>query len=152
MTDNQRVLDIEQKLFSSFQSHFNKSIHALRKMKRNITKKELVSLIEINNTIRELQCKLLDLNYSFINKNNYRISKLNNLSKEDLEAIKENDDNEELIKKFLPMMMLYKLHQDGVDITELEIEKEIDKDNKEEGLDYNVKQPVDVDYNIEDVD
>ena len=148
MTDNQRVLDIEQKLFSSFQSHFNKSIHALRKMKRNITKKELVSLIEINNTIRELQCKLLDLNYSFINKNNYRISKLNNLSKEDLEAIKENDDNEELIKKFLPMMMLYKLHQDGVDITELEIEE----DNKEEVLDYNVKQPVDVDYNIEDVD
>ena len=148
MTDNQRVLDIEQKLFSSFQSHFNKSIHALRKMKRNITKKELVSLIEINNSIRELQCKLLDLNYSFINKNNYRIHKLNNLSKEDLEAIKENDANEELIKKFLPMMMLYKLHQDGVDITELEI----GENNKEEVLDYNLKQPFDINYNIEDVD
>ena len=148
MTDNQRVLDIEQKLFSSFQSHFNKSIHALRKMKRNITKKELVSLIEINNSIRELQCKLLDLNYSFINKNNYRISKLNNLTKEDLEAIKENDDNEELIKKFLPMMMLYKLHQDGVDISELEI----GENNKEEVLDYNLKQPFDINYNIEDVD
>ena len=148
MTDNQRVLDIEQKLFSSFQSHFNKSIHALRKMKRNITKKELVSLIEINNSIRELQCKLLDLNYSFINKNNYRISKLNNLTKEDLEAIKENDDNEELIKKFLPMMMLYKLHQEGVDISELEI----GENNKEEVLDYNLKQPFDINYNIEDVD
>ena len=148
MTDNQRVLDIEQKLFSSFQSHFIKSIHALRKMKRNITKKELVSLIEINNSIRELQCKLLDLNYSFINKNNYRINKLNNLSKEDIEAIKENDDNEELIKKFLPMMMLYKLHQDGVDISELEV----GENNKEEVLDYNLKQPFDINYNIEDVD
>ena len=145
MTDNQRVLDIEQKLFSSFQSHFNKSIHALRKMKRNITKKELVSLIEINNSIRELQCKLLDLNYSFINKNNYRISKLNNLSKEDLEAIKENDDNEELIKKFLPMMMFYKMHQDGMDI-------EMDESTEELlGVNYKPDNDVNDVNNVNDV-
>ena len=151
MTDNQRVLDIEQKLFSSFQSQYNKTMNSLQKMKRNISRKELVALIDINNTIKDLECKLLDLNYRFVNPKHKKFSNLKNLnklSKKDIEMIKEHDDNEEIIKKFLPMMMLYKLHQDGVDISELEVSE----NNKEEVLDYNLKQPFDINYNIEDVD
>ena len=149
MSDNQRVITVEHNLFSSFQSQYNKTMNSLQKMKRNISRKELVALIDINNTIKDLECKLLDLNYRFVNPKYKKFSNLKNLSKlskKDIEMIKEHDDNEEIIKKFLPMMMFYKMHQDGMDI-------EMDE-STEELLGVNYKPDNDVNYvnDVNDMD
>lgn len=91
------LYDIQKTRFSEFHSQYNKFL-AMIKTKDKLDNKTLFKILELNSNINLLINNLIDIEHDFIkNDINYK------------DKLKEYNENEEIFKKFLPFIFMYKM-------------------------------------------
>ena len=104
MNDNTILFTIQKEHLSHFQSEFHKNLNKIKKLDRNITSKEMITLLKINNELNDIIARVLDLTNSFYSHSPDK----RKLSKKDKEYIKEVDENNEIYNSLLPYALFMK--------------------------------------------
>ena len=91
------LYEIQKNRFSEFHSQYNKFLNML-KTKDKFDNKTLFKILELNNNMNMLINNLIDIEHDFIKDNTDFEDKL-----------KEYNENEEIFKKFLPLIFMYKM-------------------------------------------
>jgi len=97
---NIEIYNIEKKNFSELQSNLDKLLLTFKKTKFKLNEDNLNSILLINKLIDELNFNLSDLNNSIIKK-----IPLSQRSENIKLRLKEYDEHNKVIKKFLPFML-----------------------------------------------
>lgn len=107
INNNTLLFTIQKEHLSHFQSEFHKNLNKIKKLDRNITSKEMITLLKINNDLNDIITKISDLTNSF-----YSNSSKRKLSKKDKEYLKEVDENEKIYNTLLPYALYMKYKKD----------------------------------------
>ena len=91
------LYEIQKNRFSEFHSQYNKFLNMLL-TKDNLENETLYKILELNSNINLLINNLIDIEHNFIKDNvDYK------------DKLKEYNENEEIFKKFLPFIFMYKM-------------------------------------------
>ena len=108
INNNTLLFTIQKEHLSHFQSEFHKNLNKIKKLDRNITSKEMITLLKINNELNDIIAKILDLTNSFYSHS----SDKRKLSKKDKEYLKEVNENNEIYNTLLPYAFYMKYKKD----------------------------------------
>jgi HSP90 family molecular chaperone len=91
------LYEIQKNRFSEFHSQYNKFLNMLL-TKDNLENETLYKILELNSNMNLLINNLIDIEHNFIKDNvDYK------------DKLKEYNENEEIFKKFLPFIFMYKM-------------------------------------------
>ena len=108
INNNTLLFTIQKEHLSHFQSEFHKNLNKIKKLNRNITSNEMITLLKINNDLNDIITRISNLTDSFYSNSSGK----RKLSKKDKEYLKEVDENNEIYNTLLPYALYMKCKKD----------------------------------------